>query len=193
MDAPLAVVEQRDPKGLYKKARAGEIKGMQQYLTGASVRFSYLHVQISPAFLLPTSPQRTPRSTLRRTNAMSPRRFAESLSISRRRALYREFPVKADVDRASAICYLHAYVLRCGCDMSKHREHLHESKCEINTRLSGRPLRVEWFRVPNDRIVVCGDILLLLLNSILNRIVQKLSKTGFHHRQPLREIIHCAR
>ncbi|MFH0982269.1 MAG: adenylyl-sulfate kinase [Planctomycetota bacterium] len=27
MDAPLEVCEQRDPKGLYKKARAGEIKG----------------------------------------------------------------------------------------------------------------------------------------------------------------------
>jgi adenylylsulfate kinase len=27
VDAPLEVVEQRDPKGLYKKARAGEIKG----------------------------------------------------------------------------------------------------------------------------------------------------------------------
>jgi adenylylsulfate kinase len=27
IDAPLEVVEQRDPKGLYKKARAGEIKG----------------------------------------------------------------------------------------------------------------------------------------------------------------------
>ena len=27
IDAPLHVVEQRDPKGLYKKARAGEIKG----------------------------------------------------------------------------------------------------------------------------------------------------------------------
>jgi len=26
VDAPLAVAEQRDPKGLYKKARAGEIK-----------------------------------------------------------------------------------------------------------------------------------------------------------------------
>jgi bifunctional enzyme CysN/CysC len=26
VDAPLAVVEERDPKGLYKKARAGEIK-----------------------------------------------------------------------------------------------------------------------------------------------------------------------
>jgi hypothetical protein len=27
VDAPLSVVEERDPKGLYKKARAGEIKG----------------------------------------------------------------------------------------------------------------------------------------------------------------------
>ena len=27
VDAPLSVVEARDPKGLYKKARAGEIKG----------------------------------------------------------------------------------------------------------------------------------------------------------------------
>lgn len=27
VDAPLSVVESRDPKGLYKKARAGEIKG----------------------------------------------------------------------------------------------------------------------------------------------------------------------
>lgn len=28
MDAPLEVVEARDPKGLYKKARNGEIKGL---------------------------------------------------------------------------------------------------------------------------------------------------------------------
>jgi adenylylsulfate kinase len=28
VDAPLDIVESRDPKGLYKKARAGEIKGM---------------------------------------------------------------------------------------------------------------------------------------------------------------------
>jgi adenylylsulfate kinase len=27
VDAPLSVVEKRDPKGLYQKARAGEIKG----------------------------------------------------------------------------------------------------------------------------------------------------------------------
>jgi adenylylsulfate kinase len=30
VDAPLHVVEQRDPKGLYKKARAGEIEGVRQ-------------------------------------------------------------------------------------------------------------------------------------------------------------------
>ena len=28
VDAPLEVCESRDPKGLYKKARAGELKGM---------------------------------------------------------------------------------------------------------------------------------------------------------------------
>ena len=33
VDAPLAVVEQRDPKGLYKKARAGEIKGVSPSLS----------------------------------------------------------------------------------------------------------------------------------------------------------------
>lgn len=31
VDAPLSVVESRDPKGLYKKARAGEIKGESIY------------------------------------------------------------------------------------------------------------------------------------------------------------------
>lgn len=28
MDAPLDVAESRDPKGLYKKARSGELKGV---------------------------------------------------------------------------------------------------------------------------------------------------------------------
>lgn len=31
VDAPLHVVEERDPKGLYKKARTGEIKGEQSF------------------------------------------------------------------------------------------------------------------------------------------------------------------
>lgn len=30
VDAPLHIVEARDPKGLYKKARSGEIKGLSQ-------------------------------------------------------------------------------------------------------------------------------------------------------------------
>lgn len=32
VDAPLHVVEERDPKGLYKKARAGEIKGKRKFI-----------------------------------------------------------------------------------------------------------------------------------------------------------------
>ena len=35
VDAPLAVCEQRDPKGLYRRARAGEIK----HFTGIDSRF----------------------------------------------------------------------------------------------------------------------------------------------------------
>lgn len=35
IDAPLHVVEQRDPKGLYKRARAGEIKGAYSVLLTA--------------------------------------------------------------------------------------------------------------------------------------------------------------
>ena len=37
IDAPLAVVEARDPKGLYKKARAGEIKGASSPLPSSSI------------------------------------------------------------------------------------------------------------------------------------------------------------
>lgn len=44
VDAPLSVVEARDPKGLYKKARAGDIKGMfQNYTSLASRRSLTLH------------------------------------------------------------------------------------------------------------------------------------------------------
>ncbi|KAK7057261.1 adenylyl-sulfate kinase [Favolaschia claudopus] len=38
VDAPLSVVEERDPKGLYKKARAGEIKGTWNF-TGISAPY----------------------------------------------------------------------------------------------------------------------------------------------------------
>lgn len=43
VDAPLDVCEQRDVKGLYKRARAGEIRGRAQVNTVASVCF--LHAQ----------------------------------------------------------------------------------------------------------------------------------------------------
>lgn len=33
IDAPLSVVEQRDPKGLYKKARSGELKGIVSFVS----------------------------------------------------------------------------------------------------------------------------------------------------------------
>lgn len=37
VDAPLSVVEGRDPKGLYAKARKGEIKGEQSVLARSPV------------------------------------------------------------------------------------------------------------------------------------------------------------
>jgi adenylylsulfate kinase len=40
VDAPLEVVEQRDPKGLYKKARAGELKGEHVVSTRRLAYFS---------------------------------------------------------------------------------------------------------------------------------------------------------
>ncbi|KJY91766.1 adenylyl-sulfate kinase [Pseudoalteromonas piscicida] len=50
LDTPLAVCEQRDPKGLYKKARAGEIK----HFTGID---STYEPPISPEICLNTSEQ----------------------------------------------------------------------------------------------------------------------------------------
>jgi len=48
VDAPLHVVEQRDPKGLYKKARAGEIKGesVLAHITAPNLR--RLHRDLCP-------------------------------------------------------------------------------------------------------------------------------------------------
>ena len=40
VDAPLEIVEQRDPKGLYKKARAGEIKGTSLVIVGQCLSIS---------------------------------------------------------------------------------------------------------------------------------------------------------
>jgi adenylylsulfate kinase-like enzyme len=51
IDAPLEVVEARDPKGLYKKARAGEIKGWYSHKKYKKVM---TFPQILPVFLHPT-------------------------------------------------------------------------------------------------------------------------------------------
>ena len=40
VDAPLEVVEQRDPKGLYKRARTGEIKGTTHTIVGPCLSIS---------------------------------------------------------------------------------------------------------------------------------------------------------
>lgn len=46
IDAPLEVVEQRDPKGLYKKARAGEIKGSFLHSFKTPPPLGYFHISI---------------------------------------------------------------------------------------------------------------------------------------------------
>lgn len=53
IDAPLEVVEARDPKGLYKKARAGEIKGRHALTRKKCEKIMIFH-QILPVFLHPT-------------------------------------------------------------------------------------------------------------------------------------------
>ena len=87
VDAPLSVVEARDPKGLYKKARAGEIKGVcpfsSYFFRGSGVLNG---VQTLRAFRRRTRPQRTPRYTSRRTSATSPRPSAASPPTSPRRS-----------------------------------------------------------------------------------------------------------
>jgi adenylylsulfate kinase len=58
-DAPLSVVESRDPKGLYKKARAGEIKG-EPCSKMASKVFISCHLDftgISAPYEAPESPE----------------------------------------------------------------------------------------------------------------------------------------
>lgn len=56
VDAPLHVCEQRDVKGLYKKARAGEIKGKQHFLRSFSLSREFMllcpGLMPSPAFKL---------------------------------------------------------------------------------------------------------------------------------------------
>lgn len=67
IDAPLDVVEQRDPKGLYKKARAGEIKG-ELFCRCSITNIIYEH-QISLEYLHHTRRQRTLKFTSKPINA----------------------------------------------------------------------------------------------------------------------------
>jgi len=75
IDAPLHVVEQRDPKGLYKKARAGEIKG-RSYSYWSSSKSAFFINQTSPGFQPLTRLQRTLKSTSIQTKATWKNAFA---------------------------------------------------------------------------------------------------------------------
>jgi len=59
IDAPLDVVEKRDPKGLYKKARAGEIRGMPRILSHnlQSSQYSSDFTGISAPYEAPAEPE----------------------------------------------------------------------------------------------------------------------------------------
>jgi len=81
VDAPLHVVEQRDPKGLYKKARAGEIKG-RCFRKDILHSFTALTRQNSPVFQRHTKPRRLQNFTSGRTNATSQRAFVWSRNTS---------------------------------------------------------------------------------------------------------------
>lgn len=59
VDAPLSVVEQRDPKGLYKKARAGEIKGQSLCFTGFGRQLTH---SVHPDFTGISAPYEAPAS-----------------------------------------------------------------------------------------------------------------------------------
>ena len=93
IDAPLQIVEQRDPKGLYKKARAGEIKGL---LSPTLCRiFSQSSVKTSPVSLHHTKHLRTLNFTSRRTKVMLKIASALSHTISL---------IRASFELGSSIC-----------------------------------------------------------------------------------------
>jgi adenylylsulfate kinase-like enzyme len=92
VDAPLDVVEQRDPKGLYKKARAGLIKGRT---TSSSSRCpTTATLQILPVSLRRTKHPRILKSTSRQTSTMLNKAFASSWTTSPR-------TIMCDADRNS--------------------------------------------------------------------------------------------
>jgi hypothetical protein len=92
VDAPLAVVEQRDPKGLYKKARAGEIKGTSRTpAIDVCCPFADRFLAVMQTSLVSRRRmrlQRTLRSTSGRMSATLRRPSAELQSTSPRRASY---------------------------------------------------------------------------------------------------------
>ncbi|KAF6759976.1 hypothetical protein DFP72DRAFT_767397, partial [Ephemerocybe angulata] len=60
IDTPLSVVEDRDLKGLYKKSRAGEIKGMLVYAASIHPSSSSSHIDcagISAPYEAPENPE----------------------------------------------------------------------------------------------------------------------------------------
>ena len=59
VDAPLDIVEKRDPKGLYKRARAGEIRGMSRVLSHnfGSSQYSPDFTGISAPYEAPVEPE----------------------------------------------------------------------------------------------------------------------------------------
>ena len=70
VDAPLEVAEARDPKGLYRKARAGEIKGAVPSVRYADPQLLYCGFcsKNSPASPHHTRPRETRRFTSRQTS-----------------------------------------------------------------------------------------------------------------------------
>lgn len=76
VDAPLGVVEGRDPKGLYKKARAGEIPGMYRtiYLNFFELETPVISQSLQ-AFQHHTKLQKALKYIFARTNLILPRAF----------------------------------------------------------------------------------------------------------------------
>ena len=74
VDAPLDIVEKRDPKGLYKKARAGEIRGLLRVLSPQLGIFS-ISFQISQGSPRHMKRRLSQSCTSRRTKRISQRAF----------------------------------------------------------------------------------------------------------------------
>ncbi len=78
VDAPLAVCEQRDPKGLYARARAGEIRG----LTGVGAPYER---PSEPALVLGTCSETVEQETDRVLGVLAARGLISASPAARRR------------------------------------------------------------------------------------------------------------